>query len=429
MAYGGAAVGRLSDGAAVFVSGGLPGETVEVDLTDRKKSFARGRLLSVLEASPERVEPPCRHFLYGCGGCQWQYASYASQLSFKQNILADQLRRGGGIAEAVMLESITAPQPFNYRNVAEFHVRDGRIGFNREGSHDLVDITECPLVEAPINHALTIIRSAQKRLGEAATIQVRSGVEAIHITLFTDDEPRGYKMLAAELADRIGGEVHVTAVGNGTNRMRGAFGDPWIWMSLPLDPGTVRPVIPESGEGPSENPRFRTSALSFFQVNTAMAGKLASEVVSHVQANDRVLDLYCGVGTFALLAAEKAREVVGVEESASAMADAATNAAENATDNVKFERLDVGAAHAIAEEGWDLTILDPPRSGCPRSVLEVLKSERLVYVSCDPSTLARDLRILTGRGYKLENTRLFDMFPQTYHLETLSILSRSGSGQ
>ncbi|MDE3074947.1 MAG: class I SAM-dependent RNA methyltransferase [Chloroflexota bacterium] len=405
MAYGGPAVGRLGDGAAVFFLGGLPGETVEIDLTERRKRFGRGRLVRILEPAAERTEPPCRHFLEGCGGCQWQFASYQAQVDYKQSILADQLARMGGIAGAPLLEPVAAPEPFRYRNVVDFHVRGGEIGLNREGSHELVDLQYCPLVEQPIEQALVAIRRRRDRLGSIAAVQVRHGADALQVTLVTDDDPRGYKLLAAQLAEEIGGDCRVAGLGHATNKLRGLHGDPWVSMEL-------------AGR------RFRVSAPSFFQVNAAVAELLAERVAGQVRSNSRVIDLFSGVGTFGLLAAERAAEVVGVEESAFALADASANAAEAAAENVRFVHSDVGAAQALVEEGWDLTILDPPRSGCPRSILEALKSERIAYVSCDPSTLARDLRALVDRGFKLESVQLLDMFPQTYHIECLAVLSK-----
>ncbi|MGH2363044.1 MAG: class I SAM-dependent RNA methyltransferase [Chloroflexota bacterium] len=405
MAYGGAAVGRLADGAAVFVAGGLRGEVVEVQVAERKKSFARAQLLRVVEPAPERVAPPCPHFRAGCGGCQWQFGEYGAQLLYKEDVLRDQLSRLGGLRDVPLLPSLAAPEAWGYRNVVEFHVGPEGIGFHREGTHAIVDVQSCPLAEPGINAALAAVRTSRKRLAGTASVQVRTGADALHLTLVTDDDPRGYKLLATELADRLGAGARVTGVANGTPRMRGLTGDPWVWMNL-------------AGH------RFRASALSFFQVNSAVAGQLVEHLLPAVSLGSRVLDLYCGVGTFSLLAAERAAEVVGVENSASALADAATNAAEFAANNLRLVQADVGASQALAAEPWDLAILDPPRSGCPGSVLEVLNAARLAYVSCDPTTLARDLRLLTQRGYQLDSMRLFDMFPQTYHMETLSLLSR-----
>jgi len=409
MAYGGAAVGRLEVGAAVFVQGALEGELAEVDVVERRKSFARGRLVQVLEPSAARVEPPCPHFLEGCGGCQWQHASYEAQLAFKQQILADQLRRGGGIAEPALLDPIPSPQPFGYRNVAEFHLGIGELGFHREGSHELVDVLHCPLMEAPIEAALGVLRTFRKRLPDVSSVHVRAGAEAVQLVLMCDDDPRGYKLLAPELAAAVeaavGQPAHVTGVHAGSDRMRGLHLEPWLHMPL-------------AGR------RFRVSGLSFFQVNTAVAETLAEKVVAEVGANERVLDLYSGVGTFALLAAETAREVVGVESHHAAIADAAANLAEAGAENARFVHSDVAGVTALAAERWDMAILDPPRAGCPRQVLDALNAERVVYVSCDPSTLARDLKILLARGFSLRSAQLLDMFPQTYHLETLAVLTR-----
>ncbi|MHB8618324.1 MAG: class I SAM-dependent RNA methyltransferase [Chloroflexota bacterium] len=405
MAYGGSAVGRLPDGAAVFVPRGLPGETVEVEVVERKRTFARGRLLEVLEPAAERVAPPCPHFLRSCGGCQWQQASYPAQLAYKRDILADQLRRAGGIADVPALDPFAAPAALGYRNTADFHVAGGAIGFHREGSHDLVDLSSCPLMEPPINAALAAVRSRRDRLGAIRQVGVRCGADALQVTLLSEDDPRGYKPLAAELATELGNGCRVAGVRIGCVRTRGLHGDPFVHMNL-------------AGQ------RFRVSPLSFFQVNSAMAEKLVEEVMAQVRSGDRVLDLFSGVGTFGLLAAERAEEVVGVEEHPAAMADAATNTAEAAAANVRWVQADVAASAELAATPWQLAILDPPRAGCPRPVLAALNAERIAYVSCDPSTLARDLKLLLARGYHLTSIRLFDMFPQTYHLEVLALLHR-----
>ncbi len=408
MAYGGAAVGRLEDGAAVFVHGALPGELAEIELVERKKNFARGRLVQVIEPSKERIQPACPHFLEGCGGCQWQHASYEAQLGFKQQILSDQLRRVGGIADPPLLEPVPSPQPFGYRNSAEFHLADNELGFHREGSHELVDIVHCPLVEPPIDAALGVLRTFRPKLSAVSAIHVRNGPDALQVALITDDDPRGYKLLAPELAERAeqaaGKPVHVAGVRAASDRMRGLHGEPWLHMQL-------------AGR------RFRVSALSFFQVNSAVAEALAQKVGEQVGRAKRVLDLFSGVGTFALLAADRAGEVVAVESHPAAVADAAANAAEAGAENARFIQSDVAGASSVAAEHWDLALLDPPRAGCPRTVLEALAAERVVYVSCDPSTLARDLKILLARGYRLESAQLLDMFPQTYHMEAIALLS------
>ncbi|MBV8085444.1 MAG: class I SAM-dependent RNA methyltransferase [Chloroflexi bacterium] len=403
IAYGGAAVGRLDDGAAVFVPGGLPGELVTIELTERKKNFARGRLVEVVEPAEERIAPPCRHFVQGCGGCQWQHAGYDAQLAYKQRILADQLRRFGSISEPPLLDPVPSPNPFHYRNVAEFHVTDKAIGFNREGSHDVVDVYHCPLTEAPIDAALQVLRKERHKLAGIEQVQIRTGEDALQLSLLAADDPRAFKLVAAELAEAIGGECRVAGVRAGSASMRGLHGEPWIHKRL-------------------ADRSFRVSALSFFQVHAAVSEQLAAIVASHFPKGGRVLDLFSGVGTFAILAADAAEEVVAVEEHPAAIADARANLAEAAADNVRLVQSDVAASAGLAAERWDLAILDPPRVGCPRAVLEAIDAACIVYVSCDPSTLARDLKALVARGYRLSSVRLLDMFPQTYHLETVAVL-------
>lgn len=409
MAYGGAAVARLEDGTAVFVHGGLAGELVEVDIVERKKSFARARLVEVLEPSTARTSPPCPHFLEGCGGCQWQHAAYEQQVAYKQAILADQLQRMGGIAGPPLLDPIASPRPFGYRNAAEVHLDGQALGFHREGSHQLVDVQHCPLVEESIDAALGALRKARSRLEGISSIILRNGTDALGVAFISTDDPRAFKLLAGELGPALeaaaGKPVRIAGVRAGSDRMRGLHGEPWVHLYL-------------AGK------RFRVSALSFFQINSDVAESLARQVAAQVNPGDRVLDLFSGVGTFALLAADQAGEVVGVEAHAAAMADAAANAAEAGAENARFVHGDVAAVTELATEPCDLAILDPPRAGCPRKILDVLAAARIVYVSCDPSTLARDLKVLLARGFKLASVQVMDMFPQTYHIESLSLLTR-----
>ncbi len=405
MAYGGAAVGRLDSGAAVFVPGGLPGELVEAQVIERKRNFARAGLLQVLEPAPARIDPPCPHFMAGCGGCEWQHAAYDAQLGYKQRILVDQLERLGKLPNLPLLPPVPSPLEFRYRNVAEFHLQGGALGFHRASSHQLVDVDSCPIVEDSINRALPAVREALAGQAAIEQVDVRNGADGLLVTLLGQTDPRAHKLLAAGLAERLGGDCRVAGVRIGSDRTRGLHGQPFVHMQL-------------AGK------RFRVSAQSFFQVNSQVAEKLAGLVTAEVGGGERVLDLFSGVGTFALLASERAREVVGVEEHPSATGDAHANAAEFAAGNVQFRQADVASAVDLAAERWDLTILDPPRAGCARPVLEALNSNRIVYVSCDPSTLARDVAVLAARGYSLSSLQLLDMFPQTYHLEALAVLAR-----
>jgi 23S rRNA (uracil1939-C5)-methyltransferase len=409
MAYGGAAVGRLEDGIAIFVQGALPGELVEIEISERRKSFARGRLIAVHEAAAERVHPPCPHFREGCGGCDWQYAGYNAQVNYKQAILADQLKRMGGINHPPLLEPVPSPLPFGYRNSAAFHVAGGNIGFHREGTHELLDVRHCPLLEEPINEALVVLRERLEVLEGISSVEIRNCVEALQIGLLTDGDPRSYRFVAGELAQHIeaaaGKPVRIVGVRSGTDRMRGLAGEPWAHMEL-------------AGR------HFRVSALSFFQVNRGVAERLAASVAQQTRPGDRVLDLFAGVGTFALLAADRAAEVVAVEAHPAAVADAETNIAEAGAENMRMLCADVATSASLAGERWDHAILDPPRAGCPRSVLESVAAKRLTYVSCDPSTLARDLKLLLARGFRLASVQLMDMFPQTYHIEAVALLER-----
>lgn len=400
LAHGGEAVGRV--GALVcFVTGAAPGERVRVRVTEARKRFARAAVVRVLEPSPDRVEPPCEYF-GACGGCQWQYLAYPAQLAAKQGILRDQLRRAlrlpDDALDALLQPPIGMRDPWAYRNsVGVVADAGGKPSFRHLHSHDTVAIDHCPISQPGINRAL-----------------------------------------AALAAEGFASERTIRTDADGT--------------AVALAPGE-RAHTRQALLGAS----FRTEGAAFFQVNTkreprpdlaplmpygrepeggvSMADVLAATALRGLALTGRetVLDAYAGVGTFALLAAPRARRVIAVEEVAVAATDARANARALGIENVtvyarRLERF----LPALAERGErvDAAILDPPRGGCAPEVLDALLAlapARIVYVSCDPATLARDLAVLAAR-YDLAATQLVDMFPQTYHIESVTTLTRKETG-
>ena len=356
MAAGGDAVGR-ADGMVLFTAFGLPGETVAVEVTERKKNFARGQVSQVLVASPDRVEPLCRHFGL-CGGCSWQHVSYAAQLRFKEEIVREQLVRIGKFTAPPVYACLASPEPWGYRHRARLAVDPaGRLGFRRRNSHDVIALDECPVLE-PALAAQVVGRTVSRSVDE---VELRADTGELEVA----------------------GEHYVAA--------------------------------PDA----------------FFQVNRSVAGLLVEQVMAAaaVQPGQQVLDLYGGVGLFALPAARQGAVVWTIDNNPQATDDAEQNLAAFPTARVWTSTT---AAALLDEElngiPWDVVILDPPRTGIEKEALPVLAelgAARLVYVSCDPAVLARDARYLCDHGYLLVSAQPLDMFPQTHHIETVALFTRA----
>lgn len=379
-AHRGEAIGRL-DRQVVFVAGAIPGEEVKVAISDRKRDFLRGTLLEVLSPSPDRVEPRCPHF-GRCGGCLLQHVRYSRQLSLKQEVVADQLRRVGGFLEPPVRPMLGMDDPWQYRNHARFSVtRDGRLAFTRPGSHWLEPVERCYLMHERINEVIAILDGHCRRY---RNISVRYGFKTGQLLIGPKMPENDHLVETGQpyYEDELGGHL------------------------------------------------FRISAASFFQVNPAQAEVLVRLVRERLAltGNETVVDAYCGVGTFAILLAGQARRVIGIEESASALVDAAHNA--KGIDNVEFIHAPVEKALPGLQERVDAVVIDPPRAGCRPEVLAALverRPQRIVYVSCDAATLARDLRTLAEGGYRIDEVQPLDMFPHTYHVECVVSLKRKHS--
>ena len=398
--YGGDVMGRLEDGRAVFVPFGLPGERVRIRLTEEKRSFARGELVEILEVSPRRIVPRCKHFGV-CGGCYYQNLPYEEQLKIKTEILRDQLTRIGRIENPPVQDMIASPNPWNYRNHVQFHLtKEGKLGYVGAGTSfakGIVPITECYLPEIAINALWPQLEFEPGTNIER--VSLRAGKENDLMLILESDSPE-----SPELEIEAGISVaHL-------------FDENTLVIA-----GNDYIVISVLGRD------FRVSAGSFFQVNTAMAEKMVQHLLTSlpVSLSATLLDVYCGVGLFSAFLAPKCKKVIGVESSASACEDFAVNLDE--FDNVELYE---GLAEEIIphlEAKPDIILVDPPRAGLEKRVVDgILKlNQRIIaYVSCDPSTLARDAKRLIEGGYQLKQVTPFDLFPQTYHIESISIFER-----
>jgi len=376
--------GRLGEamayhqGREVFVFGGIPGEEVVAEVIGVRRKYIAARVIRVLKPSPDRVEPVSPYF-GECTGCQWQHVAYPHQLATKRDMVIDALVRVGGFSNPPVLPVLPSPEQYGYRNHARFTARrDGTLGFVNRETHQFVRIDHCRIMYQGINHLLAEL---QGKCGETTQLAIRAGKETGDFLI----QPR---LKNADLPVPTGQKHYVDSIGGR---------------------------------------RFQVASPSFFQVNTDQAAQLVEVIrrVLAVKGDETLLDAYAGVGTFAVLLAPYVRKVIAVEESTAAVADARENA--TGLDNVEFVLGKTEDVLQHLDPQPDVVVLDPPRAGCqPRALQQLIQlaPPRIAYVSCDPETLARDLKLLCDGHYTLDQVEPFDMFPQTYHIECVAALSR-----
>lgn len=391
--YGGFVLGR--NGGVVFIKGAVPGEVVEVEIIEKRKDYSLAQVINVIEPSEFRVEPRCSYF-GECGGCTLQHIAYERQVTMKEEILIDCLRRIGGI-ETEIAPSIYK-DPFHYRHRAQFKVsKDGLVGFFKEGTRDVVAISSCPIMKEPINEALSRLRAFNL-----------SGIKEIHITY-------GDSLIARIRGKGFDEKLVSEFLGMGFSGV--AFEDHSYsgkgYVSLPLEVPQRRPLT------------YTVSPWAFFQSNWTLnniAAGYISEWLSSLEGKTLVY-LYAGAGNFALPLSETAKEIIAIEENPDSVKDGKRNIEINKIKNFKF--IAQSAEKSIPK--GDVFVLDPPRPGLSdrvvRSILEA-SPERIVYVSCNPSTLARDLKKFSEK-YSIDSIRCMDFFPNTYHIEALTFLSKN----
>ncbi len=381
MAHRGEAMGRLN-GKVVFVPQAIPGEVVVAKPRLEKKDYMVAEIVEVLQPSPYRIEGACEVF-GRCGGCSWQHIEYPYQLELKKQVVENQLRHVGKIDNPVVRPVIPSEQQWHYRNRADFSVnREGYLGFRMRGTHKFVPVQSCRLMHPRINVLLSTLhgKCARNTSRKTHNICIRYGVKT--------------------------GEFLIQP-----------------FLDLPEMP-TGQPFYREKLFAHL----FVISAASFFQVNTLQAEQLITVVENYLQprGEELLVDAYAGVGTFAKALAGKVRQVIAVEEAKSAVKDAAVNLQE--FKNVRYYKEKTEDFLGKITEKVDVVILDPPRAGCFRPALEALvrlAPEKVIYVSCDPATLARDLGYLCSHGFTLLEVQPVDMFPQTYHVECVASIHLS----
>ena len=435
---GGVGIGKY-EGFTVFVDGGLVQDKIKVKITKSKKNYAVGDMIEIIEKSPFRVARKCSENLRQCGGCQIQELDYQKQLDIKTNEVKQVISRIGKLDDVVIHDTLGMEHPFRYRNKAQFPIqkKDNMpvIGFYKKKSHDLTSTDEC-IIQHEVNDKIikiikTYIRAynvsiydekTHKGLLRHVVTKVGFTTGEVMIVLVANGKKLPYlKELASVLKENIPGfkTLVVNVNTQKTNVILGkenivAYGD-----------GMIRDYIGELV--------FEISPLSFFQVNPLQTEVLYNKALEYANLgeNDTVFDIYCGIGTISLFLAQKAKKVYGIEIVEDAIKDAKRNAKINNMDNVEFY---VGKAEEVVpkmyQEGKraNVVVVDPPRKGCDEKVLDTIISmqpDRVVYVSCNPSTLARDLAYLNERGYKCHEIQPVDMFPHSVHVENVAWLSKA----
>ena len=395
LAYGGDALGRLPDGRMVFVPYALPGERVVLRLVEEKRRHARAELVEVLEPSPERVAPRCRH--YGvCGGCHYQHMEYAAQLAAKQAILKEQLQRIAGIHDPPMRPLVSSPRAWGYRNHVQFHLTpSGALGYHKARSDQAFPIQECHLPEEPINAVWPQLEL--EPLPGLERIGLRLGAGEEMQLILESSQPDPPEISVEDLPLSV---VHVS---------------PWGSLVLAGSEQVEFEVLGKS---------LQVSAGAFFQANRQVAERMVEHILEclPLEPDVTVLELYSGVGLFSVFIAPGVKRLACVESSPQACADFEANL--EALDNVELYEAAAEQVLGGLELRPDAVLVDPPRTGLGRDVtagILALRPPVIAYVSCDPATLGRDARQLIAGGYSLAHITLFDAFPQTYHIESISV--------
>ena len=433
----GTGIGKF-EGMTFFIKDAVIGDRVRAKIMKMKKNYGFARLMEVLTPSPDRVEPLCP-VARQCGGCQIQAMSYEAQLAFKTRKVESNLKRIGKFEEIPMESIIGMEDPFHYRNKAQFPFgknRDGKIitGFYAGRTHSIIENTSCHL---------------GKEVNEEILEKILAWMNAFHVEPYNEATGKGLMRHSLIRCGFRTGEIMVCLVING----RKIPGEEALVDSLKIIPGMTsislnvnkektnvilgREVINLWGRPYIEDyigeVKYQISPLSFFQVNPLQTERLYGKALEYagLTGEETVWDLYCGIGTISLFLARKARKVYGVEIIPDAIEDARRNASLNGFTNTEFY---VGKAEEVLPEKYekegvraDVIVVDPPRKGCDENLLSTMvrmQPERIVYVSCDSATLARDLRYLCDNGYELKRVCPADMFPQTVHVETVVLLSQ-----
>lgn len=409
------------EGFTVFVDGALPGEIVTAEITEVRKNFARATVISTEKTSPHRVTPPCPVF-GRCGGCRLMHLDYSQQLETKRQRVVDALERIGKIFNVPVPACIPSPNPLSYRNKIQLPVvmdPELRMGLYAFNSHDVVEIEKCYIHCSLGEQVFSKVKQILKAEPDPSLrfVLIKTGVNTNQVLVILVTEGEGAPNLPATAEKIMESSPEIKGVVQNINTSSGNVVLGKTFKTLAGHSSIVDKIC---------GLHFKVSPASFFQVNPAQAENLYKTALEFCQlkGDETVLDAYCGVGTLSLILAPHARQVIGVECVPDAIADAEDNAKRNQIKNTVFHCAQaenfIGTLSAV-----DVAVLNPPRKGCEPAFLEKLlqlKPRRIVYISCDPATLARDLAILQ-KEYTVNTVQPFDMFPQTVHVESIASLS------
>lgn len=435
----GQGVGKI-DGFTVFVNGGLTGDKVKVKIKTVKKNYGVGEMVELITPSTNRVEPKCS-VADTCGGCQLQGLSYEAQLKIKTNKVKNDIERIGKLEGVKIHDTLGMEEPYNYRNKAQFPVGEGvngvKLGFYKRETHDIVDIDSC-IIQHEINDKVLEV--------------VRYYMNQFNIKPYNEKTGEGIIRHVLTKTAFKSGDVMVVIITNGSKLPHKKELIHALTNNIPQVKSIVQNINSTRGNrilGNTSktlygegyivdyvgNLQFKISAESFFQVNPMQTEVLYKKALEYanLKGNETVFDLYCGIGSISLFLAQKAKKVYGIEIVEQAIVDARENARINNIDNAEFL---TGKAEEIFPQLYsqgikaDVVVVDPPRKGCDQAVLDTIinmQPEKVVYVSCNPSTLARDLKYLDENEYKTMEIQPVDMFPHTMHVECCSLLTRANN--
>ncbi|MDK0636525.1 23S rRNA (uracil(1939)-C(5))-methyltransferase RlmD [Clostridium perfringens] len=436
--YEGEGIAKIDNKYPIFIEGALKGEKVKVRIVKVNKNFAYGKLMEVLEASEERVNPPCAIYKR-CGGCKLQHASYKAQLDFKWDRVKDCVSKIGKLDPSIVKYPLGMENPWRYRNKVQLPIGlingEVKIGFFAPRSHDIIDMESCLI---------------QDEIGDKVVKLTREWIEKFNIRPYNVDGEYDEKGIVRHIMIRRGfttNEVMVVLVTNGEKL---PHKEEFVDLMVKNIPG-IKSVIQNINSKKTNvilglesktlwgedtisdyigDFRFNISPLSFFQVNPTQTEVLYGKALEYANltGNEEVFDAYCGTGTITLFLSQKAKKVYGVEIIPQAIDNAWINAKENKVENVEFF---VGESEVVIPDlinkgvKADVVVVDPPRKGCDKKLLDAITNidaKKIVYVSCDPSTLGRDLKVLEDNGYKTLEVQPVDMFPNTAHIENVALL-------
>jgi len=415
--HGGSGLGRLAGGQAVFVSGVLPNERVLVEVRRKRKGMLEAALIKVLDPSPDRSTPPCSGEKQ-CTGATWPHISYPAQLRFKQEILLETLSKIGGLSPMTALPILPSPRTDHYRLRTQFTVRSSggrqQIGFFRQGTYDLIEVDDAFLLDPAINRTLTTIRSLERQLPPLKEIHINAAPSGdVHLLFWSSGGSLPPIEPFFENLKKIAPQV--------------------IGITVYADRKKAASVGSNQLHLENDGIKFKATEGNFFQVNWEQNRNMVMTVLDFAGLTGRetVLDLYSGIGNFALPLARQAKTVIGVESGYSAVDDANANAALNSISNAEFiaDDLQKGLKTLIQRKlRADVIVLDPPRAGATLKTVERVLAfvpQKIVYVSCNPATLARDLKFFHLFGFRLRRLQPVDMFPYTYHIECVAEMVRT----